>query len=79
MLDLKRVTSALSNKLLLLGLTQNRKRILRTASSALDLNTGKDLMKIVKNISSFISLPCSLIYGVFSHRMLPSWNVSSNE
>ena len=34
---------------------------------------------IGKNVSSFISIPCSFIYGVFSTRMLPSLRLLSKE
>jgi hypothetical protein len=66
-----RVISALLARVLTLGLTEKKRWVLRIAAISLAHNANLGWIAIGKNISSFISIPCSFIYGVFPVQMLP--------
>ena len=62
-----------------LGLTQKKKGYYTPDPPSIPWNSGTSSLKMAKNISSFVSIPCSFIYGVLDVRMLPFHNREPNK
>ena len=62
-----------------LGLTQKKRGYYTPDPLSIPWKLDTGSMKRVKNISSFISIPCSFIYGVLGVRMLPFHNREPNK